>query len=221
MTTYFGFIPSTTLNSQIDTNIEVMGNAIDTNYNPYRDTVTKQIAHELLDNLLTKMLDLIADEDRRHKMQKVNQAIHTAIDTMLKHVLTDLPNEKVLDSYHFMNNSCLFVDNDNNRRVGFALSTEQAQKVNASLASAKTESEPHPHLQAVMDTLIKANLEHFVVEFSKHLHLGMLKRKAIPVAELAVNKASQAAIHKLLPSMDNDACLRLTNHFEQFVVVVE
>ncbi len=219
MQIYFGFIPTDALNKQIDTNIQIMGTGADGDYNLYRDEVTKQISHELLDNLLIKMLDLIADKARRTKMQKLTNAIHAAIDTLLKHILITLPNEKVVDTYFFMKDKCLFTDNDGKRRVGFKLNKQQAETVKTALENAKVSQDPHPHLQQVMDTLICANLEHFVVDFSKHLHLGMLKRKAIPIAEAAVNKASQAAIHKLLPSMDNEACLRLTNHFAQFVVI--
>ncbi|WP_434354002.1 hypothetical protein VH441_02950 [Psychrobacter sp. HD31] len=219
MQIYFGFIPTDALNKQIDTNIQIMGSDADGDYNLYRDEVTKQISHELLDNLLTKMLDLIADKARRTKMQKLTNAIHTAIDTLLKHILINLPNEKVVDTYFFMKDKCLFIDNDGNRRVGFQLSSQDAEAVKLGLQHATNSADPHPHLQTVMDILIRANLEHFVVDFSKHLHLGMIKRKAIPIAEAAVNKASQAAIHKLLPSMDNEACLRLTNHFAQFVVI--
>lgn len=218
MSLYFGFIPSQQLNAQIDDTIDLIENRQDEEFYPYQEQTTKRIAHELLDKLFVRLIDIITDPKRQEKMRKLVANIHSAVDTMLKHILSKQENDKVLDAFHFLHEECIFVDNDNERRVGFALGAEQGQQIIDNFQQAKQSEDPHQALQDAMDIIIQVNLEHFVNDFSQHLHLGLIKRKAVPMAEMAINKASQVAIHKLLPEMDNEACMRLVKHFEQFIV---
>ncbi len=221
MTIYFGFVPTDELQTQIDDTLDLIANRSDEEFYPYQEKITKRIAHELLDALFVRLIEIIPDSKRQEKMRKLVTTIHSAVETMLKHILSKQDNEKVLDAFHFLHNDCIFTDDHEERRVGFALSTDNGQTLISNFEKAKQTDDSHQLLQEAMDIIIQANLEHFVVEFSKHLHLGAIKRKAIPVAEMAINKASQVAVHKLLPGMDNDACMRLIGHFESFIVNVE
>ncbi|PID37817.1 MAG: hypothetical protein CR966_00280 [Pseudomonadales bacterium] len=219
MTIYFGFIPTPELNQQLDDVIDMVANRPEEAFYPRQLEVTNQIAHEILENLFVKLVEIIDDPKRKEKMKKVVANIHSAVDSMLKHIIVEHPNDKVEDAFKFLLDDCLFTDNDGIRRVGFLMPENQGQKVVDDFATAKTADDPHDMLIEVMDIIIETNLDHYLTDFSKHLHLGMLKRKAIPLAETAINKASSVAIHKLLPDMDNDACKRLVTHFEQFIIV--
>ncbi len=218
MSIYFGILPSDELNRQIDETHDIIENRTDEKFYPYQEKITRQIAHELLDEIFVKLIDVIDDPKRQQKMHKLVGNIHSAVDTMLKHILSEQENEKVLDAFHFLHDDCIFTDNDNQRRVGFLLDEEQGQQLKDYFEQAKASDKPHELLEKAMDIIIQANLQHFVGEFSKHLHLGVIKRKAVPIAETAINKASKVAIHKLLPDMQLDACERLVKHFEKFVI---
>lgn len=218
MTTYFGFIPSDTLNKQIDDIINVIENNTKTDYYPYRNEVTKQIGHELVDNLLTQIIELMQDPERKQRLQKVVKTIHSAVDTLLKHILGKDSNDKVIDSYHFLTDKSLFVDNEGVRRVGFPLSDTIAQHIISSFALAENSTPPHTQLQHAVDSMINANLEHFLKDFSATLNLGLLKRKAVPIAEVAISKGAELAIHKIMPDMPSDAAQRLCNHYQKLIV---
>lgn len=218
MTTYFGFIPSDKLNNQINEIIDVIDNNKKADYYTYRNEVTKQIGHELVDNLLTKTVDLIQDPDRKQRLQKVVKTVHSAVETLLKHVLGKESNDKVMDSYHFLKDKSLFTDDEGIRRIGFPLSDTIAQTMINSLALAEKSQPPHAELQDGVDAMINANLEHFLKDFSASLNLGLLKRKAVPIAEMAISKGSELAIHKIMPDMPSDAAQRLCNHYQQLVV---
>lgn len=218
MTIYFGFIPSNELNNKIEDTIDLVHNRTDENFYIYQKDITNQITHELLDELFTYLIDIILDTKRQEKMRKLVTTIHSSVDSMLKHVISKQPNDKVIESFQFLHKDCLFLDNESNLRVGFVLSEEDGQKIIKNLQESHNTEKPHELLQEAMDLIIKANLDHFIVKFSQTLNLGVIKRKAVPIAEIAIKKASRVAIHKLLPEMQTDACLRLADHFDKFIV---
>lgn len=219
MTTYFGFKPTQELQEQIAETVDIVENQVKTDYYVYRDKITKQVAHEIVDNLLSQLVSFIEDPNRKKRLEKVIHTIHGAIDTLLKHVLTKLPNEKAIDSFDFLQNKSVFTDSNGDFKVGFALSDEQIEKIKAHFQQADDNADaPHKYLQVVVEVIIDGNLEHFLKDFSKTLHLGMLKRGAIPIAEKAISTAAHIAVHKIMPDMPLEAATRLKEHYKSLIV---
>lgn len=222
MTTYFGFLPNNELKAKIEETQHIIDNGIHTEYYPYRDEVTKLIAHQLIDNLLNRLVTLVQDPERKQQLDKIVKTVHSTIDTLLASILGKQSNDKVMDSYDFMVNHSLFTDNDGQMRIGFELSNEDAKLINdsfyqAQIAIDKSEP-PHAHLQTAAETIINATLHHYLHNFGQTLHLGLLKRGAIPIAETAIAKGSQVAIHKIMPTMPQVAAERLYNHYQKLIV---
>lgn len=69
MTYYFGFIPSDKLNQMIDEAEHVITSNAQTEYYPYRNELTQQIARELIDNLLVGLIDVIPNSERQAAMK--------------------------------------------------------------------------------------------------------------------------------------------------------
>lgn len=222
MTTYFGFLPSDELKAKIEETQHIIDNDIKTDYYPHRDEVTKLIAHELIDNLLNNLVTLVQDPERKQRLEKVVKTVHGAVNTLLGSILGKQSNDKVMDSYHFMVNRSLFTDNDGQMRVGYELPSEDAKVIKDSFTKAQAaidQSErPYPHLQTAAETIITATLHHYLHDFGQTLHLGLLKRGAIPIAETAIAKGSQVAIHKIMPDMPQAAAERLYHHYQQLIV---
>lgn len=222
MTTYFGFLPSDQLRTKIEEIQHIIENNIKTDYYPHRDEVTKLIAHELIDNLLNDLVTLIQDPERKHRLEKVVKTVHGTVDTLLGSILSKQSNDKVIDSYHFMVNHSLFTDNDDQMRVGYELPHEDAQLINDNFDKIQTAitqaKRPHTHLQNASETIINATLHHYLHDFGQTLHLGLLKRGAIPIAETAISKSAQIAIHKIMPDMPQTATERLYHHYQQLIV---
>lgn len=218
MSTYFGFIPSTDLNQQINNTIDLIQSRSEESYYPHQLNITKKISHEIIENLFASLVDIIKDPKRKDKMRKLVAAINSSVDTVISHIITEQPNEKILDAFNFLLNDCLFDDNEGNRRIGFIMDDSDATMIINNFTKARSTEQPHELLQEAMDSIITVNLDHFLTKFSKFLNLGIIKRKTVPIAYTAINKSSQIAIHKLLPEMEHDACMRLINHFEAFLV---
>ncbi|MDO5770011.1 MAG: hypothetical protein Q4P13_10935 [Psychrobacter sp.] len=221
MTYYLGFKPSQKLDDMIDEADEIISSGKDVDYYPYRNEIAQQIAREIIDNLLVALVDYIPNEERQASMRKIISSIESSTETMLNVLLGKDKNEDVMPTFKFMKEDALFIDNDGERRVGLKLKDETAAKVNSGFAAVTPESVDIEKFRQGLEVMNNAILNHFISDFAATLKLGMFKRKAVPVAQGAINKGLNYAINKLFPQLGDEALNRLATFYRPFIVEIK
>ncbi len=219
MAHYFGFIPSDKLKQLAAEAEQVKQSDEQVDYYPYRDALTHQTAHDLIDNLLEGLIDNIPNPERQVAMRKVITTIEKAADTMLNILLGRENNEDIMPSFNFLRDQATFIDNKGASRVGFKLSDEDTQKIVEGFAAVTPDSVDTVKFREALETMNEATLTHFVTRFAETLKLGMIKRKSVPVAKAAIDKGMNMALNKLLPDLPDSSLNRLANYYRPFIVV--
>ena len=219
MAHYFGFIPSDKLKQLAAEAEQVKQSDEQVDYYPYRDALTHQTAHDLIDNLLEGLIDNIPNPERQVAMRKVITTIEKAADTMLNILLGREDNEDIMPSFNFLRDQATFIDNKGASRVGFKLSDEDTQKIVEGFAAVTPDSVDTVKFREALETMNEATLTHFVTRFAETLKLGMIKRKSVPVAKAAIDKGMNMALNKLLPDLPDSSLNRLANYYRPFIVV--
>ncbi len=219
MAHYFGFIPSDKLKQLAAESEQVKQSDEQVDYYPYRDALTHQTAHDLIDNLLEGLIDNIPNPERQVAMRKVITTIEKAADTMLNILLGRENNEDIMPSFNFLRDQATFIDNKGASRVGFKLSDEDTQKIVEGFAAVTPDSVDTVKFREALETMNEATLTHFVTRFAETLKLGMIKRKSVPVAKAAIDKGMNMALNKLLPDLPDSSLNRLANYYRPFIVV--
>ena len=214
MTYYFGFIPSDKLNTMIDDAEKIITSNEPVAYYPYRNALTQQLACELIDTLLMNLIAVIPNAERQASMKKIANTVQRATETMLNVLLGEDKNEDVIPSFHFLKNESIFMDNDGVRRVGFALSTASAETIIQGFESVTPETIDKVKFKNALETMNEEILTHFISRFTGTLKLGLIKRKAIPIAKAAIDKGTSLALNKLLPQLDNKGLNRLARFYQ-------
>lgn len=220
MTYYFGFIPSDKLNQMIDEAEHVITSNAQTEYYPYRNELTQQIARELIDNLLVGLIDVIPNSERQAAMKKIVGTIERTTETLLNVLLGKDENEDILPSFNFLKDQTMFIDNDGIRRVGYELSEESAQTIIKGFEAVKLEVVDKPAFEKALETINEDSLTHFLTRFTETLKLGMIKRKSIPVAKAAIDKGLSMALNKLLPQLPDAGLKRLARFYQPFFIEI-
>ena len=218
MAHYFGFVPSDKLKALITEAEQVVASNEKVEYYPYRDALTHQTAHDLIDNLLVGLVEIIPNPERQAAMRKVVITVERATDTLLNILLGKENNEEVLPSFHFLRDQATFVDNDGIKRVGFKLSAEDAQIINKGFAAITPEHVDTEPFKTALETMNEATLTHFISRYADTLKLGMIKRKSVPVAKSAIDKGMSMALNKLLPDLPDSSLNRLANYYRPFII---
>ena len=218
MAHYFGFIPSEQLKKLIEEADQVIQSEEQTDYYPYRDALTHQTAHDLIDNLLVGLIDNIPNPERQVAMRKVIVTIEKAADTLLNILLGKENNEDIMPSFNFLKDQATFIDNDGISRVGFKLTDENTQKIVEGFAAVTPDQVDAVKFRAALETMNESTLTHFITHFAETLKLGMIKRSAVPVAKSAIDKGMNMALNKLLPDLPDDSMNRLANYYRPFIV---
>lgn len=218
MTYYFGFIPSKKLNDMIDEAEEIIASKQQVDYFPYRNELIHQIARELNENLLVKLIDVIPNAERQASMRKVVNTVERATETLLNVLLGKDKNEDVMPSFNFLQNDSMFRDNEGVRRVGFKLPEDSAQTISQGFAGVTAETVDHAGFKGALETMNEEALTHFITKFTDTLKLGIIKRTSIPVAKVAIDKGMGLAINKLLPQLPDDGLNRLASFYRPYLV---
>ena len=228
MTYYFGFEPSEQLNTMIEEANEVINGDVKTDYYPYRNALAQQIARELIDNLLVQLVNVIPNAERKATMQKIIGTVESATNSLLKILMGKDDNDAVLASYYFLKDKTVFVDNDNQRRIGFKLDDKVAgvilngfDAVSGEAINEQDEQQNRAQFKAGLEAMNDVVLDHFINEFTQTLPLGLLKRKSIPLARSAINTGLSVATNKLLPQLPADALGRLVSFYRPFIVKID
>ena len=218
MTYYFGFVPSEQLKALIIEAEQVIASEVKTDYYPYRDALTHQTARDLIDNLLVGLIEIIPNPERQASMRKVVATIERASDTLLNILLGKENNEEVLPSFHFLKDRATFIDNEGLKRVGFKLSEKDAEIIDKGFAAVTPEHIDMKTFKTALETMNEETLTHFISRYAETLKLGMIKRKAVPVAKAAIDKGMSMALNKLLPDLPDNSLNRLANYYRPFIV---
>ena len=222
MAYYFGYKPSEQLNIMIDEAQTIIEGEIKTDYYPYRNALTQQIARELIDSLLVSLIDVIPNHERKKTMQKIVGSIESATESLLKVLLGKDDNQAVLQSYYFLKDESMFVDTEGDRRIGFELEEHIAEQIisgfNAVYTDGNQSKAEFATFKQALEIMNDAILTHFIDRFTKTLPLGLFKRKAIPVARSAFNTGLNMALNKLLPQLPAEALQRLVSFYQPFIV---
>lgn len=218
MAHYFGFVPSDKLKALIIDAEQVIASNEEVEYYPYRDALTHQTARDLIDNLLIGLVDIIPNPERQASMRKIVGTVEKATDTLLNILLGKENNEEVMPSFHFLRDRATFIDNEGVKRVGFKLSDADAQTIEKGFAAITPEQVDMKTFKTALETMNEETLTHFISRYAETLKLGMIKRKAVPVAKAAIDKGMSMALNKLLPDLPDRSLNRLANYYRPFIV---
>lgn len=225
MTYYFGFLPSNELNSALDEANDLVKNA---SQSPRLDTHRNRIVHlvktELLDIMLAQIVESLPDEsERKPQLQKICHTIEATTDKLLDSILSKSSNDEVMPSFHFLDKKTLFEDMAGKRRVGFIIDEKLGSELELCFTAIQAGNEDDTaknvkQLADLLGQLTDACMQHFLIDFTQTLNLGLLKRSAIPVAQSVINKVSHIALHKLLPQMPQAGLERIVSHYQPLIV---
>lgn len=218
MAHYFGFLPSDKLKALIIDAEQVIASNEEVEYYPYRDALTHQTARDLIDNLLIGLVDIIPNPERQASMRKIVGTVEKATDTLLNILLGKENNEEVMPSFHFLRDRATFIDNEGVKRVGFKLSDADARTIEKGFAAITPEQVDMKAFKTALETMNEETLTHFISRYAETLKLGMIKRKAVPVAKAAIDKGMSMALNKLLPDLPDRSLNRLANYYRPFIV---
>lgn len=221
MAYYFGFLPSDKLSKMINEAEHIISANEKTEYYPYRNDLTQQIASELIDNLLVGLIDVIPNPERKASMEKVVNTVERATETLLNVLLGKDANEDVMPSFNFLKNQSMFIDNEGLRRVGFQLSDDAAHKINQGFAAATADKVNAVAFKTALETMNEDALNHFISRFTETLKLGMIKRKSIPMAKAAIDKGMSLALNKLLPQLSDEGLNRMASFYRPFIISLD
>ena len=220
MAYYFGFLPSDKLSQMIQEAEHIISSHEHTDYYPYRNDLTQQIASELIDNLLVGLIDVIPNPERKASMKKVVSTVESATEKLLNVLLGKDTNEDVMPSFNFLKEQSMFIDNDGLRRVGFQLTHSAAQKINQGFTIVPQQAVDAVQFKTALETMNEEALTHFISKFTETLKLGIIKRKSIPMAKLAIDKAMNMALNKLLPQLSEEGLNRMSRFYSPFIVQI-
>lgn len=220
MAHYFGFTPSQKLSDMIDEAEHIIYTKADVDYYPYRNALVQQIARELNDNFLVRLVQTTPNPERKAAMDKIATTIERSTESMLKVLLGKDSNEDILPSFYFLENETMFIDNEGKRRVGFQLTDAQVQTIYKGFDAVSDDHVDLADFRQALITMSDAAMYHFMTRFTQTLKLGMIKRRAIPVTKAAIDKGVGIALNRLLPQLPNDGVNRLAQFYRPYFIEI-
>ncbi len=222
MTAYFGFVPSTSLQSNIEKALITINqnNSTEPMY-IIRDLVTLAITDEIIDTLLIKPVGSMPKSDKRDSMEKLSNFIKSTVHVLMKQLLNKDTDENILKSVQFLSSSTN--TKDGQLRVGVSLPDSLVAQMQASFAAIKTGDgkATRPVLVQQFKLFNDIILKHFMEDFSKTLELGMFKRKATSIAQSGITKAVHVAIDKIIPHFNQLELEVFSDHYGDAIYMGE
>lgn len=222
MTAYFGFVPSTSLQSNIEKALITINqnNSSEPMY-IIRDLVTLAITDEIIDTLLIKPVGSMPKSDKRDSMEKLSNFIKSTVHVLMKQLLNKDTDENILKSVQFLSSSTN--TKDGQLRVGVSLPDSLVAQMQASFAAIKTGDgkATRPVLVQQFKLFNDIILKHFMEDFSKTLELGMFKRKATSIAQSGITKAVHVAIDKIIPHFNQLELEVFSDHYGDAIYMGE
>lgn len=201
MTYYFGFEPS----DELKTKISAMRSAVAANEKElykHRDAVVHKTVEELIDYLLTKIVNTFPDGDHKKTMIKVTDIVQSTSTKLLNQVLGKDKNEDVMPTVDFFENQTAHKDANGVERLGFKMSDTLYNSMNDIFTQTISSGDGDGKaLNSVFDSFTDAVVQHFLSEFSSTLNLGFVKRKLLPIADSAIKKGVKMGNKQIFPHL--------------------
>lgn len=220
MSYYFGFVPSQELAATIDKAYALIATQSSERYDVYRDKITHFTSKELMDALLTKLIESLPDDsERKAHLIKTAETIDATSNKLINTLLSPTKNEDVLPSFEFFDKKVLKHTKDGERRISVPLDDALAKNLLDTISNVQAGNgiAEQQNLIRLFTQLTKVCLQHFLVDFTKTLNLNMLKRAAIPVTDSMIVKVIDIALHRLIPQMPQESLERFTKHYQALI----
>ena len=220
MSYYFGFVPSQELAATIDKAYELIATQSSERYDVYRDKITHFTSKELMDALLTKLIESLPDDsERKAHLIKTAETIDATSNKLINTLLSPTKNEDVLPSFEFFDKKVLKHTKNGERRISVPLDDALAKNLLDTVSNVQAGNgiAEQQNLIRLFTQLTKVCLQHFLVDFTKTLNLNMLKRAAIPVTDSMIVKVIDIALHRLIPQMPQESLERFTKHYQALI----
>lgn len=220
MSYYFGFVPSQELAATIDKAYALIATQSSERYDVYRDKITHFTSKELMDALLTKLIESLPDDsERKAHLIKTAETIDATSNKLINTLLSPTKNDDVLPSFEFFDKKVLKHTKDGERRISVPLDDALAKNLLDTINNVQAGKgiEEQQNLIRLFTQLTKVCLQHFLVDFTKTLNLNMLKRAAIPVTDSMIVKVIDIALHRLIPQMPQESLERFTKHYQALI----
>lgn len=220
MSYYFGFVPSQELAATIDKAYELIATQSSERYDVYRDKITHFTSKELMDALLTKLIESLPDDsERKAHLIKTAETIDATSNKLINTLLSPTKNEDVLPSFEFFDKKVLKHTKNGERRISVPLDDALAKNLLDTISNVQAGNgiAEQQNLIRLFTQLTKVCLQHFLVDFTKTLNLNMLKRAAIPVTDSMIVKVIDIALHRLIPQMPQESLERFTKHYQALI----
>ena len=204
MPTFFGFIPSETLLTDMQYALDHR-NSSEPLY-PLRDKIALKMVDEILQNILADLLHKFPASEKKETAEKLMGYVKATVSTLLKTLLGKADNAQVQKSIDFLEQS-LFTDAQGQKRVGTILPADLVAQIQQNFTALLNDGDHRAIRMTLKEDYKKfADLMilHFLINFTKTLDLGMIKRKAADLAASGVTKAVHMAIDKLFPTLSKD-----------------
>lgn len=204
MPNFFGFVPSETLLNDIK-HAQASRHSSEPLY-PLRDKISLAMVDEILQNVLADLLHKFPASDKKETAEKLMGYVKATVNTLLKTLLGKADNAQVQKSIDFLEQS-LFIDANGKELIGTTLPADLVANLKTNFDALLNDGD-HRAIRLVLKEDYKKFADlmilHFLINFTKTLDLGMIKRKASDIAASAVTKAVHIAIDKLFPTLNKD-----------------
>lgn len=221
MSSYFGFIPSAQLQSDIDTARQKVAAGGQEPLYPYRDKVVRGINEELIENALVQLVNFLPPSDKKDTMLKLSNFVKSTVGSLINQLMDKAPNEQVIKSVAFLDHS-LNMDPTGVQRVGAELPDSLVSQIKASFEAVQAGEGKAQRAALAEQFKMFADLviKHYMEDFNQTLELGMFKRKGADLAKSGVRKAVHIGIDKLLPSLSSDELKVFAAHYDKMLYSV-
>lgn len=200
MAYYFGFEPSDELKGMI-TELRAAVTAGAELYS-HRDKVVKQTVNELIDYVLVQTVKMLPDGDKKNTMLKVTDIVQSTATKLLNQILGKDKNADVEQTLAFFEDKTANTDASGVERLGFEMSPAMFEKMNGffdqTISSGTGSSDD---MLTVFNDFTDLVLQHFLTDFASTLKLGFVKKKLLPVADMAIKKGVKVGNGQLFPQL--------------------
>lgn len=213
---YFAFTPSANLKHEIEQIIHHQHNTEIELY-PLRDNLAFRMNDELIDTLLTGLVHVLPESEKRNIAEKLASTVKTTVYTLLNQLLSKADNPTVQPSIQFVQKS--YYQLNGQAKFGMPLDTQLVENL-LNYYDDIDDGKVIDKLQFVNLYKLFAEqvIQHFMIDFNQTLNLGLIKRKAADLAVSATIKATHLAIDKMIPNLKDDELRIITNYHRQFFI---
>ncbi len=184
-----------------------------------------QVANEYTDKIIEVMVlgnsQMMDQESFSVKvLNNVASVIKATAHTLIKQVLHKMKNEEMAPLTQQIRARKLVIKQD--EYISFPVPEELAQKYRHAFSQLKQGN--IEARQALMNAMLEFSLlanHYFYTESIKPLKLGFMTRKVTDLGGVTINRASQAAIKKLIPQLNIEELQGFVDYLEPFFVDID